>query len=291
MAVTRTVRLRIEAAGDQADGHVARFEGWKGSQFLKGVLEAAGLTEGLFVYHMREWFKSSGFTKPVQPRRFDASGVHLWLKPGGNGSAVKGVLVPAKEFYTPELVYQKLKAYVEAQAKKPGESEAPPELDDPTTELLLLAVNEANGTYHKTQDEFDTAVLTTLRGCSFEADGVALDQMMEAVKRREFISYTNAGAIITLEGQEWLNGRSAAAAPPVAPPPPPVSAIDLLTAKRAKLERLMSLPELVRQSRDKQAALTTQIETLMGQLDTERGVETGLMAEVNEDAVRHLLGD
>lgn len=293
MAGTHAVQLTIEAAGI-ASGFTPRFDSFRGTAFLRKLLEDAGLT-GAFTYHLKEWFKSSGFTKPVQPRRFDNTGVHLWLKPGGNGSAIKGVLVPDKGRYTAEEVFTKLRQYVAAQEKKaPDADEAPATLDDAATELLLLAVNEANGTYHKSQDEFDAAVLTSLRGCSFEADADALDRMMEATKRRGFVSYTNTGAIITLEGQEWLNGRgeaAAAASTQASAPAAPVSALDLLTAKRAKLERLMSLPELVRQSRDKQASLAAQIEALMGQLDAEKGVELELMAEVNEDAVRRLLGD
>lgn len=288
MGLAKTVQLRVEAAGDQAEGHVARFEGWKGSQFLRRVLVDAGLTQGVFVYHMREWFKSSGFTKPVQPRKFDSSGVHLWLKPGGNGSAVKGVLVPDKEFYTPEEVYQKLKAYVTGHPREP---DAPPELDDPTTELLLLAVNEAHGTYHKTQDEFATAVIAALRACSYEADRETLDRMTEAAKARGFVTYTDKTVVVTTEGQAWLDDPARKAGDKPTPlPKPPADTLDLLKTHRAKLERLMALPDLITQSQWRQQELRTQIAALTAQLDAEVGVELDLRAEIDETAVRNLLG-
>lgn len=294
MASPRLVRLTVEANGEQASGHVARFDGHKGPAFLRRVLEEAGLTEGEFVYHMVAWFKSSGFTKPVQPRRFDNVGVHLWLKPAGNGSAVKGVLVADKAHYTPEEVFRRLKTYVEG---TPAPA-VPPALDDPTTELLLLAVNAANGAYHKTQDEFDSAVLGELRACSYEADGETLDRMTEAAKARGFLDYSSTTAVVTLEGQAWLDdparkpgGEEPPPAPPTpAPAPPPTDSVALIQANRAKLERLLALPELVGQCRTRQATLAANIATLRTSLDEAESEELALLAEIDDVALRSLLG-
>jgi signal transduction histidine kinase len=57
-----------------------------------------------------------------------------------------------------------------------------------------------------------------------------------------------------------------------------------------KLARLMALPNLIAQSRVRQQELRTQIDTLKTQLDAEEGVELGLREEIDEGAVRRLLG-
>lgn len=294
-AVTSRVVVEVEAQGSAAEGYLQRFENWRGTKFLRDTLTAAGF-EGKFVYRLVEWFKTSGFTKPVQPRKFDNNGVYLWLKPGGNGSGIKGVLIPDKGTHTTEEVYRRLKAYVDA---KPPAAEEETPLDDATLELLLLAVNEANTSFHKSQDDFDTAAIAALRACSFETDSDTLDRMLEAAKRRGFVLYTEKAAAITPAGRAWLDDPArhppaAAPAPPAPPadvpaPPAPADAIALIEANRAKLLRLLELPKIVGECRATQAELRDQIAGLTAKLDAEELRELTLLSEIDDAALGALL--
>ncbi len=298
MALPPTLTVEIDSGrspGNSNDSYIDRFEKWKGSRFLKGVLVAAGITQGHFVYRLGEWFKSSGFTKPVQPRKYDNAGIALWLKPGGNGSAVKGTLYVDKEHYSPEMVFAALKKYVQDQDKKRAhDAEArPDQIDDATTELLLLAVNSAHERYVKNRAAFDEIVTTELRNNSFEVDDDTLAGMVRAVAARGFLDDTGVLPGITVPGQTWLDDpkRGLPVDQPVTPPTPavPKTTIELIEAHRAKLTRLLEIPDLVRQSRTKQKTLEGQIADLMKQLEAEHAVEAGLLVEIPDDAVRLLL--
>lgn len=282
-------------AGAEGAGHVEKFEKAKGSRFIRQLLADCGITSGNYTYHLKEWYKSSGFTRPVQARRYDASGVYLWLKPGGNGSAMKGYLSVDRNLTSPEAVYNAIRAYCRAEDEhRAHAAEADPDkIDDTTAELVLLAVNAAHTKHHRDVHAFEAAVIEELRANSFETDGDTLGGMFRSLVRRGFLEMSGV-PVISLKGQRWLDDPNRGIpeeppAPPSPPPPPPASALDLLKHKRKQLERLLEIPRFVEESQGKQRALEQQITALMSQLESEQQVEKSLMSEVDEDAVRLLL--
>ncbi len=301
MATGNSLHLEIDAGAD-GHGHIARFEKHKGSLFLLELLAGAGITRGDFVFRHSEWVKSSGFTKSVQVRSHNAGGVLLQLKPAGNGSCCRGTLIVDRDHYTPEDVYNALRDHVRAtDRKREQDAQASPNgIDDATAEMVLLCVNEAHSRYCPTVREFVDRVLAELAANSFTVTETALAGMFAALAVRGLLDDLKPIPVVSAAGQRWLDDptRGLSGKPPPAelPPPPPeppkpLTAMELLEKKRGQIERLLVLPGLVKKSQEIQAALAADIEGLMTKLDAEKEVEKKLMEEVDEDAVKLLLGD
>lgn len=92
------------------------FESAKGDRIIADLLIQAGLAEGTWRFRVREPFRASNHTPRIQVRGVTEWGVALNVKPGGNGSAVKGVLVVDRDKgISAKEVYDKLKAIAEAE--------------------------------------------------------------------------------------------------------------------------------------------------------------------------------
>jgi len=297
--------VEFECASENPTPVLQKFQHNRGPLLLRTALDKAGVKTGRFVYRIIDSFKTRGLTKPVQVRRHDATAVHVWLKPGDNGSGVKGVLMVDRDEgpNTPESVYNALRGYTTATYGRRTEAVVPtgPTVNDATAELLILAVNDANTKHHATLADFENAVLDALRGVSFEPELEQLNLMLLELGHRGWILDHGSYFAVTPEGQAWADNptRPATEAPkvpagsPGKPAPPaadPNDAVELLRTQSGKLARLMALPNLIAQSRVRQQELRTQIDTLKAQLDAEEGVELGLREEIDEGAVRRLLG-
>lgn len=102
--------------GDGRTGHSKSFEAARGDRLVADLLIRAGITEGTWRLRLTEPFRASSHTPIIQVRRADQYGVILHIKPGDNGSAVKGMLIVEKDKrWTPEEVYTKLKAITDAE--------------------------------------------------------------------------------------------------------------------------------------------------------------------------------
>lgn len=118
-----------------------------GPNMLTTFLQEAGLDYGNWVFRIQEPFRVSGKTPPIQVRRPVVNGVSLWLKPGDNGSGLKGVLLVTKDKNkTPEDVYKLLDEKLKQERAQTAESRCVDhidlDVDDLTLVLLLEAVDE-----------------------------------------------------------------------------------------------------------------------------------------------------
>lgn len=294
--------VAIEANVCQTSGYVDRFNSFGGQRFLRQTLLDAGITRGNFRYILGEWFKSSGFTKPVQPRSFSGNRIILWLKPGGNGSAVKGTLVVDRADYAAEDVFNALKDAVHSD--KAGETEDTAEdvevihvLEDAKMALLLTAINTVGLNYHASRGKFDRNVITHLRGVGWDTDSEGLVSAYKAAFSAGMATDKLLAVVITPSGQRWLelhteHEAKTMANQPAALPAAPTgqeSVVDLIERQQAKLKRLMELPTLLKSCRAKQSELQTKIDALKLALESEQNAEKKIMAEFDTDAVRLLL--
>lgn len=124
-----------------------RFFGNHGPNMLVTFLQEAGLDYGTWVFRIQESFRVSGRTPPIQVRRPVINGVSLWLKPGDNGSGVKGILLVTKDKNkTPEEVYKILDTMLKKERSQVADSNCVDhidlDIDDLTMVLLLEAVDE-----------------------------------------------------------------------------------------------------------------------------------------------------
>lgn len=107
--LSRPFRLSVQMNGRTDPPHVReQFIRDNGIDTLTDLLHKAGYDQGDWVFKISGKFKGSGRTPPVQVRRLEQNGVHLWIKPRDNASAVKGSLVVMRPL-EPQAVYLKLR--------------------------------------------------------------------------------------------------------------------------------------------------------------------------------------
>ena len=273
-----------------------------GRDHLATMLCEAGVTEGRWLFRVCDTYKTRGVPKPLQIRRFDHTGVHIWLKYGDNESGVKGVLVVTKDKeVTPEHLYNTLRAHVHPfdVSADTGRTALPThyEPDEATTLAVLAAANVLAAQRWANLDSFLTAMQEIMGDDA--ASAADLLETLETLVDKELMSSHKTSYGVTPNGQARLDS----APKPVAPPPVPASVppaaatggptdpIALIAQHRSKLERLLKLPELVAASRAEQQRLSTEIEKMMDRLGVEVAKEQEMLKECNADAVRALLGD
>ncbi len=110
-------------------GHTKAFESLHGDRLIANLLIQAGYGSGTWRFRLKEPFRASSHTPAIQVRHAEQYGVVINVKPGDNGSAVKGLLIVEKEKgLTPDEVYQKLHAITEAAEAAREETLAKPTL-------------------------------------------------------------------------------------------------------------------------------------------------------------------
>lgn len=104
-------RLEIESALKSGDSATQgrEFDRHRGDRLVADLLIRAGFTTGTWTFRIIEGVRCSSHTPAIQVRRPEVNGVILHVKPGDNGSGVKGVLIVTRDKgVTPDEVYQRL---------------------------------------------------------------------------------------------------------------------------------------------------------------------------------------
>lgn len=82
----------VEVENKLPIGQSKEFAKHKGDRVIAELLVKAGYTTGKWVFRVNEGVRASSHTPRIQVRRPEHNGVLLQVKPGDNGSCVKGIL-------------------------------------------------------------------------------------------------------------------------------------------------------------------------------------------------------
>ena len=299
--------LRVEPLRKDHLDLVKKFHQVHGSDHVATLLAEAGITDGECLFRVCDTYKSRGRPAPIQVRRFDETGVHIWMNHGDNESGVKGVLVVTKDkTIAPEDLYKKLRAVVAADELFRGDpGPGLPRSIDPPQDLVVLvltAANEMVASHWPTHDAFISAMLPKV-GCESAAD---LIELLETLVDRGLMSSHRTSYAVSRDGQALLDALPPPPEPQPEPETPTVATqapaaptpaaktddndiVALVAANKAKLERLLKLPELVAECRKRKKDLQGQIEKLMEDLKKEALKEQQLLDGFDPDALRLLI--
>lgn len=304
--LTQPFKLEVTSLGTQPNT-VDRFRRYHGPDLLAELLEQAGLAQGAWTFRISAAVKASGRTPPIQVRRVESAGVHLWLKPGSNDSGVKGTLLVTKDKeLSNEEVYRRLTETVDRQAvldRKRAQPETVPHVelfvDDDDARLLLTAVHEARTLACPDVPAFVRVIAEKMS--SEAADPSYWLEALEVLVDRGWLVDKKTHYQVTPPGFAFLEGgpgpaAANGAAPMPAEPTPPPPVAKLLVAHKDKLAHLVALANSLAKlhaHREQIAKDTLQAELRLAELkraaaeDEEQ--ERRLTQDVDADALRCLL--
>jgi hypothetical protein len=287
------LEVKVEALGNcmiQAD----RFKRNHGHDLIYDLLKDADLT-GLWTFKIVSSFKSSGRTPPVQVRRPEQNGVHLWFKPGSNDSGIKGTLINRHPTLSHQQLYEKLKEAVAKDADSVPDTVAHIEftLPDEDAVLILDAVSEvcADPRAYDGMNDFVEKIVEKLDNDE-DADGAywveALEHLVDRkllVDRRTFYELTGYGKEMLEKG---LGGTLGAPSLNGVHKPVPVEIGteegNVLLKAQTKLAKIVAAAGKVTALRGRQRDVATQIEVKERELHELRQQLHGLTEEEHKAA-------
>lgn len=310
MAVLKNpLSIKVESLKKDHSDLVTMFDRSRGRDHLATLLAEIGITDGEWLFRVCDTYKTRSTPAPLQVRRADVTGVHIWMKFGDNASGVKGVLVVTRDKgITPDELYRALASKMRADEPFAGQPRSSlPRFVDPSPEIVALVLTAANdlATRHwATLDGFLAAMLEVVEGGDLLTPADLLE-VLETLVDKGLMSAHKTSYSVTQDGQARLDTteKEPVVAAPTAPPAPapkapaPVTVpatddtdiVAIVTRHKAKLERLLKLPELVAGSRAKQRELKAQIAKLMEELEKETAKEKAVVMECDPEALKLLL--
>lgn len=259
----------------------------RGPVQLAEFLQEAGLEGPGWRYTVLKPFKATGRTPRIQVRRYDTSGVHLWLRPGGNDGAIQGVLSNRDAgTFPPRRVYEVLHEHLE----RDQQPEVSPDPVDTTSEdadiveIFLLSVVAASEKRPTTLDRFYDCLAD-----EYPEENVGQDwlkSMVAALVRKGYLVLSKPVYALTDKGSSVIEGATVEAPPiPVVvpnaiPAPVPAPAKDPMPKSTKASPELQPLAAL-----QKGQAKLKQLQELLPQILTARQkVDDLKMARAQLDA-------
>ncbi len=263
-----------------------KFEREGGLNLLRDFLVAAvSPTTSGWRYTVLTTVRTGGATPPVRVRRHDDKGVHVYLKPGDNATGVRGLLHPPGGIGH-DVAFRLLATEAD---RRYGKTAAMPEpqgtvVNEETTELFLMAVDDAAKTHYESLEDFYDALVEQF---PLDADADGMRDVSAALQTRGFVQQLKHSCIVGPAGRKWLEERQTTAA--ADEPEGGGDPLAVLLRSQDRLRQLLGLPEKVFAARKKVADLEKQIEELMEKQDAAKAEEKELLAKIDPNILKFLM--
>lgn len=288
-----TLEVKLEMVGRPLD-QAERFRRNHGQDLVYDLLKDADL-HGVWTFKLITSFKSSGRTPPIQVRRPEQGGVHLWVKPGSNDSGMKGTLVNRQHSgMTNQELYEKLKVAAERDKDTTPATVTHIEftLSDEDAVLILDAVSEVCADPPAGGMQGFVDLIVEKLDSDEDADGAYWLEALEHLVDRHLLCDKRSHYELTGNGREMLEKGLKGQLPGsngVHKPKGVVVQIgteegDVLLKASGKLAKIVAAAGKVTQLRAKERDVATQIEVKEKELAELRTQLLGLKEEEHKAA-------
>ncbi len=159
-------------------------------------------------------------------------------------------------------------------------------VDEETTELFLMAVDDAAKTHYESLEEFYDALVEQF---PLDADADGMRDVSAALQTRGFVQQLKHSCVVGPAGRKWLTERVDLQAAQALDPAIGGDPLAVLLRSQDRLRQLLGLPEKVFAARKKVADLEKQIEELMEKQDAAKAEEKELLAKIDPNILKFLM--